>query len=121
VGELRPDVLATRPNPAGVHFDLRVPAGLSCFPEHFPAFPLLPGVVQLQWVLMLARPQFPLPPTFTHVADLKFMRLVSPGEQLALDLSYDGARGEVSFSFSDQAGRTCSSGRIGFAADGARV
>ena len=119
--ELRPDILATRPSPAGIRVDLRVPADLACFPDHFPGFPLLPGVVQLDWVLALARPQFPLPPRFSHLADLKFMRPVAPGEQVELDLSFDGARGEVTFCFRSRDGRECSSGRIGFTADGAHV
>ena len=55
--ELRPDILATRPSPDGIRVDLRVPADLACFPDHFPGFPLLPGVVQLDWALALARPQ----------------------------------------------------------------
>jgi 3-hydroxymyristoyl/3-hydroxydecanoyl-(acyl carrier protein) dehydratase len=121
VVELRPDILATRPSPTGVRFDLRVPADLSCFRDHFPGFPLLPGVVQLDWALALARPQFSLPPRFTHIADLKFMHPVPPGEPVELDLSFDDARSEVRFCFRDRAGRECSSGRIGFKPDSADV
>ncbi len=121
MAELHPDILATRPNADGVRFDLRVPADLACFPDHFPGLPLLPGVVQLDWALALARPRFPLPPRFTHVVDLKFVRPVGPGAQIELDLSFDGARGEVRFCFRDRDGRECSSGRIGFAPDSAHV
>ncbi|MGQ0586891.1 MAG: ApeI family dehydratase [Gammaproteobacteria bacterium] len=117
---MRPDVLATRPGPAGLRLDLRVPADLACFPEHFPAAPVLPGVVQLSWALDLARPHFALPPRFQQVAGLKFMRVVTPGSTLSLDLGFDGGRGELSFCYRDAAGRECSSGRFGFGAEPAR-
>ena len=49
------------------------------------------------------------------------MRPVAPGEQVELDLSYDGARGEVTFRFRTRDGQECSSGRSGFKPDGAHV
>ena len=121
MAELRPDVLATRPGPAGFHVDLRVPADLACFPDHFPGAPMLPGVVQLNWAFELARPHFALPPRFRQLDRLKFTRVVGPGSTISLDLSFDAARGELSFCYRDSAGRECSSGRFGFAADGAGV
>ena len=121
MAQLRPDVLATRPGPAGFQFDLRVPADLPCFPEHFPGLPLLPGVVQLSWALELARPHFALPPRFQQVAGLKFMRVVAPGSTVCLELSFDSGRGELSFCYRDQAGRECSSGRFGFGPDDVRA
>jgi 3-hydroxymyristoyl/3-hydroxydecanoyl-(acyl carrier protein) dehydratase len=111
---LWPEVLATRPGPDGFNFDLRVPPDLECFSGHFPGTPLLPGVVQLSWVLALAQPRFRLPANFAHVGALKFTRVVMPGANLLLDLGFDGARGELSFRFRDSAGLECSSGRIGF-------
>lgn len=120
MAELWPEVLATRPGPEGFSFDLRVPPDLACFPGHFPGTPLLPGVVQLSWVLALAQPRFTLPARFAHVGALKFTRVVMPGAKLSLDLGFDGERGELSFRFSDSAGRECSSGCVGFTPDGVR-
>jgi 3-hydroxymyristoyl/3-hydroxydecanoyl-(acyl carrier protein) dehydratase len=121
MAELRPDVLATRSSPAGFQIDLRVPPDLACFPGHFKQAPLLPGVVQLSWVLALAHACFSLPSRVTQVAALKFMRAVMPGATLSLDLSFNGARRELSFCFRDSGGRECSSGRIGFIPDDAGV
>ena len=101
----------------GYALDLRVPPELECFAGHFPGMPLLPGVVQVEWAVALAQPRFALPPRFSHIAALKFMRVIQPGETLVLELGFDASRGELGFTYRDSQGRECSSGRIGFSAD----
>lgn len=112
---LLPEILAERSSPSGYEFELRVPPQLACFTGHFPGLPVLPGVVQLGWACDLANPRYSLPACFTHIAALKFMQVVKPGELLALALGYDPARREIFFSYRDAKGAECSSGRIGYA------
>ena len=61
---------------------LKVPTDLVYFSGHFPGSPVLPGVVQIQFVLQLLQTHLGkpvLPVTLSHV---KFTSPVSPGDTL---------------------------------------
>ncbi|WP_028238177.1 AMP-binding protein [Stutzerimonas azotifigens] len=109
---LGPDCLKRHPDDAGGWLlELRVPPDLAHFGGHFPATPVLPGVVQIDWALGLARELMDLPSRFRGMEVLKFQQLARPGDRLALALRYDQARGKLYFAYRN--GETpCSSGRI---------
>lgn len=65
---------------------LDIHPGLSAFNGHFPIAPILPGVAQLDWALMLGRHCFSLPDAFVRLEVLKFVRPVVPGTKLHLSL-----------------------------------
>jgi acyl-coenzyme A synthetase/AMP-(fatty) acid ligase/3-hydroxymyristoyl/3-hydroxydecanoyl-(acyl carrier protein) dehydratase len=65
---------------------LDIHPGLSVFNGHFPMAPILPGVAQLDWALMLGRRCFALPEAFVRLEVLKFVRPVVPGTKLHLSL-----------------------------------
>ena len=90
---------------------LQVPPDLAHFSGHFPKAPVLPGVVQVDWALSLARQHLDLPPRFAGMEVLKFQQLVRPGDLLRLSLKFDPERGKLYFAFTS-AGAACSSGRI---------
>jgi acyl-coenzyme A synthetase/AMP-(fatty) acid ligase len=90
---------------------LQVPPDLAHFSGHFPKAPVLPGVVQVDWALALARQHFDLPPRFAGMEVLKFQQLVRPGDPLRLSLRFDCERGKLYFAFTT-ADAPCSSGRI---------
>jgi acyl-CoA synthetase (AMP-forming)/AMP-acid ligase II len=73
---------------------LCIHAGLSVFEGHFPAAPILPGVAQLDWALMLARECFALPTEFVRLEALKFVNPVVPGTTLYLSLHRHGKAAE---------------------------
>lgn len=89
---------------------LRIPHDLAFFSGHFPASPVLPGVVQVDWALLLGRRLMQLPQRFAGMEVLKFQQLIRPGDLIDLDLRFDPERSKLYFSFTAD-GQPCSSGR----------
>lgn len=65
---------------------LTVPQNCPYFEGHFPKFPILPGVTQLDWADRLARQLFPGRGRLSGVKTLKFMRPIFPNTTVVLDL-----------------------------------
>ena len=82
-----PEILSSVETEDGVLLQLKVPAGLSYFAGHFPAHPVLPGVVQLRWIEILARKFSLIDGEFQRVDKLKFMRIMSKDYEVELQLS----------------------------------
>ncbi len=98
----------------GVQLGLKVPADLIYFQDHFPGYPILPGVVQLAWVEHFGKLFFELydpAKAFSHLEVVKFIQTIRPGDELTLTLSWKAASGELHFNFSSNVGG-CSSGRM---------
>ncbi len=97
-----------------------VPADLVWFRGHFPALPLLPGVVQLHDVVLAeARRAMSRLKSPRRLSRVKFRRPISPGDDLHARLVFDdrGDRGlRVSFSL-EVDGAQCASGAMEFAAE----
>ncbi|MES2821715.1 MAG: AMP-binding protein [Pseudomonadota bacterium] len=90
---------------------LQVPPDLVHFTGHFPQTPVLPGVVQIDWALQLARQLLDLPPRFVGMEVLKFQQLARPGDRLTLTLKFDAPRSKLHFAFRNGEA-PCSSGRL---------
>jgi len=82
-----PEVLSSREIEGGVLLQLRVPAELGYFPGHFPAHPVLPGVVQLRWIEILAKQYQLVVGEFQRIDKLKFMRIMSKDYAVELEMS----------------------------------
>lgn len=109
----RPEVLAVERTADGVRLDLRIPAALAYFPDHFPRFPMVPGVVQLAWAVAYAAEHLGLGAPFSRLSALKFQHPLLPRDRASLLLTR-GAPNEFSFAY-EKAGRACSGGRISLA------
>jgi predicted hotdog family 3-hydroxylacyl-ACP dehydratase len=96
-----------------VHARGRVPEDLPQLQGHFPGRPVLPGIVQLQWALDVAREQLGVTGAPSALEALKFRRPLLPAEEF--ELRVDAARG-LRFEI-DAPGENVSSGRARFDAE----
>jgi acyl-coenzyme A synthetase/AMP-(fatty) acid ligase/3-hydroxymyristoyl/3-hydroxydecanoyl-(acyl carrier protein) dehydratase len=110
-----PLVQAVRAAERRVELDLLLPSGLAVFDGHFDGFPILPGVVQLNWAVNLARQHLPVTGHPGQLAQLKFRLPIRPRDFLALklELQTQAGRDWVVFDYRRD-GEICSSGRIAF-------
>jgi hypothetical protein len=96
-------------------YELMAPRDLLYFDGHFPQTPILPGVAQLEWAMMLARECFPLPPLFRGIQALKFQHVILPEAPFSLELQHDAIKGCVAFHYFSP-GCVHASGRLMFGA-----
>ena len=94
-------------------FELVAARNLLYFDGHFPGRPILPGVVQIDWVIACGRQCFDLPPLFRAVHALKFQRVIPPEIPIRLALVHDPANSTLSFQITSALGRHAA-GRILF-------
>ena len=95
-----------------LEFDLD-PA-LVVFDGHFPGYPILPGIAQLDWAVRFGREAFALPPDFLRLEALKFQQVATPGLRLQLRLEWLAAKSALAFRY-DSARGAHASGRVVFA------
>ena len=95
-----------------VALSLAIPHELMYFRGHFPTLAVLPGVVQIDWVINRGRRYFNLGDVAARTLRIKFRRLIRPGDRLVLTLAYHSPRSQIEFSYADHEG-TLSSGRVG--------
>jgi len=96
-------------------FELTGPRNLLYFDGHFPGQPILPGVVQLDWVIRFGRECFELPAEFRAVHGLKFRRVIPPDTPFILELDHRTGTAALDFKILSDLG-THASGRVLFGA-----
>jgi 3-hydroxymyristoyl/3-hydroxydecanoyl-(acyl carrier protein) dehydratase len=102
------EVLSVAQQDNSVELELRVPDNLYYFQGHFPAAPVLPGVVMTHWVVEYASQYFNADPVcFQALSALKFQMIICPGYILTLKLS-QVSESKYSFSYSSKHGQHAS-------------
>lgn len=90
-------------------FRARVPIDLQYFKGHFDAFHLVPGVVQLKWVLAaLTRITWLQEQNPRQWENLKFQHFLRPDDVFELRLKRDLAKGKISFQCTDGSAKIAS-------------
>ena len=100
-----------------LYFHGRVPVDLVYFGGHFANFPLVPGVIELQWVHRLAARFDWGQQSVRRVENLKFQQFVRPGDNITVELAYDASKNKLLFKLS-KAESVCASGRMVYGAHG---
>lgn len=113
-GAAFPVVLAASIGESEARLRLDITSELSWFSGHFPGQPVLPGVIQLHWAVLVSRSLFGLESVPSEVKRLKFKRTIVPPREVDLLLSRR-AESEVQFRF-ESSGEPHSEGRIVFPA-----
>ena len=93
----------------------RVPLDLVYFGGHFATFPLVPGVVELQWVRNLIAPQPWGKQRIIRIENLKYQQFIRPHDEVSVALKYDEGKNKLSFKINNGE-HPCASGRIVFEA-----
>jgi 3-hydroxymyristoyl/3-hydroxydecanoyl-(acyl carrier protein) dehydratase len=107
---LDPEWLAERSSDGRFEADLRVPQHLDVWPGHFPRFFVVPGVLQVDWVVRAAAARFGAAAP-TAIENLKFKVPLRPLQTFTMRLE----RGERGVEFRLAEGASIfSSGRLEF-------
>jgi 3-hydroxymyristoyl/3-hydroxydecanoyl-(acyl carrier protein) dehydratase len=106
-----PVVQGVAAEPGAVTLDLGLPADLPCFHGHFPGFPVLPGVVQIDWVMQLGAAYLSCGQAAASDLRIKFKRVIRPGRPLALSLRLDPVRQRLDFVYRT-GGQVASQGHV---------
>jgi hypothetical protein len=90
---LDPELVAEQWTARSGTLDLRIPRDLDCWPGHFPGRPVVPGFLQLDWVMRFASRWLSPAARVRSIEGLKFKSVLGPGERctLTLERSGDGA------------------------------
>lgn len=112
-----PHVRSVTADAEGVCVTLDVTSDLNWFRGHFPGQPVLPGVVQLHWAVLVATACLDLAGVPTEIKRLKFKKVFTPPQDLELTLRLCGVA-EAQFQFRYE-GEEYSEGRLVFPVDAA--
>jgi 3-hydroxymyristoyl/3-hydroxydecanoyl-(acyl carrier protein) dehydratase len=80
-------------------FALHLDAGHPAFRGHFPERPLLAGVIQIDWAMRLAHTQLGPCPRAAADFQVKYRRVIPPGQALSLHLHIDRAKRLLRFEY----------------------
>ncbi|MCH2187955.1 AMP-binding protein [Myxococcota bacterium] len=83
----RPERLGDQRTSSSIECRCRVPENLSCFSGHFPGLPIVPGVLQFDWVMDLAIELLPDTAILSTIKSIKFVSPLGPGDEFDLIVS----------------------------------
>lgn len=95
-----PDIVDTQISEHSAILTLYVPKTIAWFKGHFPDQPVLPGVVQIDWAIKVAKAVFSSQVApFSQITNLKFKSVVLPETEVRLELTLDPIKNSVAFHF----------------------
>lgn len=92
----------------------KVPLDLHYFKGHFAQFPLVPGVVELQWVSEKIAQQLGITRPMVRIDNLKFQKFLRPNDDFELRLKWEAHKNRVQFQLKTE-NENCASGLVVFA------
>lgn len=107
-----PQVEVLSSTPEGTNLKLTIPTDLLYFAGHFPAMPILAGVVQLDWAIHFASVYLNLQDLpVQEVQVLKYQNVIEPGTVIELSL-VQKSENKFTFHFYSDDDKNHASGRI---------
>jgi len=107
-----PEVTAIRRTGDAIELDLLLPDDLLYLQGHFPGFPLLPGVTQIDWAIRFADEHLGTAIGAGCDVRVKFRSVIRPGRPVTLGLRFSENRRRLAFDYRDESG-VLSSGSVG--------
>ncbi len=99
-----------QPDEKTVTLQLFVSHEIEYFKGHFPGFPILPGVVQLDWAILFAHQFFGVKKEkILNVEQIKFIKAILPERLVTLSLEFEANKLSFKYFHDDV---VCSSGKI---------
>lgn len=89
----------------------KVPLDLIYFKGHFANFPLVPGVVELQWVKEKIDTYFDKEVRIARIDNLKFQKFLRPNDRFELSLDWQADKNRMRFQLKTD-GEMCASGLV---------
>ena len=83
----RPERIGQQKTDSSVERRCRVPEDLSCFSGHFPGLPIVPGVLQFDWVMDLAAELLPATAVLATIKSIKFIAPLGPNDEFDMAVS----------------------------------
>jgi 3-hydroxymyristoyl/3-hydroxydecanoyl-(acyl carrier protein) dehydratase len=93
-----------------INIQLAVTANDEAFAGHFPDYPILPGVVQVDWALRFAKLHLGIASAGQNF-QVKFHNVIQPGMSLSLNLQFKRAKNRLTFAYHSE-GKAMSSGQF---------
>lgn len=106
-----PDIVEVQEKGSGAKLRLHIPPDLFYFQGHFPVAAILPGVVQIHWARHYGEKLLGFAGDFSHMEAVKFQHVVTPSQEVMLELDCDAIKGKLSFRYYSDSGPHAS-GRI---------
>ncbi len=100
-GVQRPERLHHSSGDGWLELRMRVPENLCYLDGHFDDFPVVAGVVQLEWIHELAGELLGAPPAIARMEQIKFHQLLRPGQTFSARLDHDQERSRVAYVLHD--------------------
>lgn len=91
---------------------LQIDPEIAYFSGHFDDYPILPGVVQLDWAIHYGKTLLDCGHHFMGMEVIKFQQPIFPNTELLLTLRWDNDKQKLYFSYTSGENNSHSSGRI---------
>ncbi|MEX2451666.1 MAG: AMP-binding protein [Rhodospirillales bacterium] len=96
-----PETVAAAVDGTSVRLTLAIDAGLRWFEGHFPGHPVLPAVVQLDWVATFAERYLGLPRLPFCRFSMKCRKTIAPGDPVELEIAWREKDARLTFTYAN--------------------
>lgn len=100
--------LNTEQTENGHRIEGKVPLDLVFLTDHFADFPLVPGVVELQWITDQISEFLGFAPTIARFEQLKFQKFLRPADRFQIQLQWDAVKQRIKFQLFTECEVCCS-------------